>query len=612
MYSKKLTNSSLHGRLCNEMKFFFKGEMNMAKALTGYASIDKPQNIGFSVFKQHPIIPDINVYNALVMLSIFYRGKIAIDCKEIVATYQKMIDDAKTVSLALKELGVRKGEIVTVSMPNFYQAVLMFLACNRIGAVTTFLNYFASDEEIKYYLNLFESSVYVNYGRTKEDNYAMKKDTKVRTVITLGKSCNNKLEIFENYKDSYDGLTVDFNSLGSIATYQKRKFELPHSSKENALILFTSGSSTGKSKAVVLTNENVLAAGTYLKNSSKIKNNKDERTLVCVPFAYPYGFGTSTLMTLLSNKTAILGPDIGANTILYYMRKKPEMIFGSPALMELIKRNVPSGEDLSFLHTFISGGDFFGIKAYEDSKRFFREHNAPDIEIGNGSGNAETMSCGTNPVGIKPKPGTAGRVLVGTECMIMDLDTMEEKRYGEEGTLCVSGRHVFKEYYGNPEMTNEVKFEYKGRVYFKTGTIGYLDEEGYFTPTKRESRFYITATLDKVYPDPIQNFICGFEPVMDCAVVATPDEEMLFVNTAYVVLEDKYKTVDLDSIKDYILELCHKESPSGKKLRSIEVPTYIEIVDELPRRQGTDKIDYLTLEKRSEDMVEKAKRIYLQ
>lgn len=584
----------------------------MTKQMTGYLSKDRPQNIGYSLLAQHPIIPNMSVYNAISMLSTFYRGREAIDCREIIVTYKIMLEDSKRVSLALKELGVRKGEIVTVSMPNYYQAVLMFLACNRIGAVTTFLNYFATDEEIQYYLNLFESSIYVNYDRTKEYNANIAKGTHVRNVITLGSGNTNNLCLEGNYEIGYDGLTIDFNSLGSIAKYQKSTLELPHSGKENAMILYTSGTSTGKSKAVVLTNENVLAAGTYLKNSSHIKNNNDKRTLVCVPFAYPYGFGTSTLMTLLSGKTAILAPDIGANTILYYLRKMPAMIFGSPALLQLIERNVPENEDLSYVHTFISGGDFLTPKMNIEGKIFFGKHNAPDVEIGNGSGNAETMSCGTNPVGIEERPKTAGKILVGTDGMIVDPDTMEEKKYGEEGTLCVSGKHVFKEYYGDSELTKEAKFMRDGKEYFITGTRGIVDEEGYFTVTGKASRFYITATLDKVYPDPIQNFIGEFDPVEDCAVVETPDEEQLFVNTLFVVLNDAFKDIDEGLLKDHILDLCKKPNLAGKQLRKIEIPTYIEIVDELPRRQGTDKINYIALEKRAKELVETAKRISLE
>ena len=113
-------------------------------------------------------------------------------------------------------------------------------------------------------------------------------------------------------------------------------------------------------------------------------------------------------------------------------------------------------------------------------KKFFAEHGAYDVEMGNGSGNAETVSCGTNPTGIRIRPETAGKVLVGTDALILDPDTMEEKKYGEEGLLCVSGKHVFKEYYKEPELTKKAKFIRDGKEYFKTGTMGFIDKEGYF------------------------------------------------------------------------------------------------------------------------------------
>ena len=140
------------------------------KKLTGYASNDKPQNKGAKFWEAHPIIPDINIYTAIKVISSFYRDEKAVDCLKLSATYQQLLDDAVTVSMALKELGVKKGDIITVSMPNFYQAVAVFMAANRIGATTTFLNSFAPDEEIVSYLNLFESPVYINFNRSDEEN----------------------------------------------------------------------------------------------------------------------------------------------------------------------------------------------------------------------------------------------------------------------------------------------------------------------------------------------------------------------------------------------------------------------------------------------------------
>lgn len=572
---------------------------------TGYLSIDKPQNKDKKYLERNPFVPNMNIFETIKVLSTFYRGREAIDCLDLSADYNKLLDDAVTISLALKELGVKEKDIVTVSMPNFYQAVATFLACNRIGAITTFLNSFEPEEEIYEYLNLFSSPVFINFDKTKEENIKTKRNTNVRHIITLRKSKVNSLDLFGGY-DTLSDDTIDFNYLGNLSKFQKKEFERKHGIKEDSLILFTSGT-TGKPKSVVLTNENILYAGTYLKNSSNIRNISDKRTLVCVPFTYPYGFATSTLMTLLSGKTAILAPNIGLDTINYYLDKKPNMIFGSPALLELIMRNVEENKDLSFIRTFISGGDFLTPENNRRGQEFFKKHNA-SVEIGNGSGNAETVSCGTNPVGIEIKPETAGKILVGTDAMIVDPETMEELKYGEEGLLCVSGKHVFKEYYKRPDLTSEAKFERNGKTYFKTGTMGFVTEDGYFTITGRQSRFYIMSTLNKVYLDRIQNIISKFPNVLDCAIVKVPDKDKLYVNKAYIVLDSN---ADITTMKEEILAHCKEpvEFSNGdtEQLKEYEIPTYIEFVSELPRKKGTEKIDYTSLEEDALKEIEKPK-----
>lgn len=587
----------------------------MKTLLTGYPSIDKPQNRNAKFFEKNPIIPNLNIYSIITLLSNFYKKRIAIDCLELEVSYEKMGQDAKIISLALKELGIKKGAIVAISMPNFYQAMATFLACNRIGAITTFLNPAMSFQEITDYLNEYETPVYINFSASDDLNKKIIDKTKVRSIITLDKKNVCSLDLSKDYHITSKSSTIDFNSLGSISKFQKQKFEPKHKASEEALILYTSGT-TGKPKSVVLTNENIIASGIYLKNSSQLSQNKDKRTLVCVPFAYPYGFATSGLMTLMSGKTAILAPDISGQTLSYYLKKNPNIIFGSPALLELIMRYTPEGQDLSSLTYFISGGDFLSISQNKRGKEFFKKHGA-NVEIGNGSGNAETVSSGTNPMGIKSKPETAGKILVGTEAIILapddiekienglDANLFQEKKYHEEGVLCVAGKHVFKNYFNQPELTKKAKFVRNGITYFITGTLGFIDDEGYFTLTGRQSRFYITASLNKVYCDHVQNAICLFECVKDCAVVKTPDEKNLYVNTAFIVLDEKFKNIDQATIKDYILQQCQTQS----QLKKFEIPTYIEIVDFLPRKQGTDKIDYGALEKISEGNIPLSKKL---
>ena len=574
----------------------------MSKKLVGYASIDEPQNSGYSFFEVHPFIPNLSIYDTIRLLSLKYRKNFAIDCLDLKATYQEMLDDAVKVSLSLKELDIKKGDIVAICMPNFYQAVVSFLACNRIGAISTFLNSGAGINEVTEYLNKFDSPLLINYDKTEKENELIKNNSNVRHIITLNKE-NLIDHNIDKVPDTGASVFVDYQTLGSLAKKQKKKIEF-HSSHDDALILFTSGS-TGKPKSVVLRNQNVLAAGIYSKNTSKAKGLKGNKTLVCVPFMYPYGFSTSTIMTLLTGKEAILAPDISKDTICNYLSKKPNIIFGSPALLDLIMKNVPEKMDLSFITSFISGGDFLTLSHYNSAMEFFKKHGAYDVEISNGSGNAETVSCGTTQTGIKVRPETVGKILVGSNAMVVDPETLEEKKYHEEGLLCVSGKHVFKEYYKEPELTKNAKFKRNGREYFKTGTLGSIDEDGYFTLTGRESRFYIMSSLNKVYLDHVQSIISNMPLIEECAVVKVPDKDMLFVNKAYVVLKNGIS--DSDETLDMIKELCNEpvtlSNGDVEQLKWYEIPTYMEFCKELPRRKGTDKIDYMSLEKDAEESI---------
>lgn len=579
----------------------------MTNELTGYPSIDNPHSRNSSFFEKHPIVPNTSIYTTIKLLSSFYLDRNAVNCLDLNASYGTLLNDAATISLALKELGVKKGDIVSVCMPNFYQALSMFLACNRIGAITTFLDAKASLEDISFYLNEFESPIFINYAATEEENKQIKDKTKVKYIITLGKNNLSNLDLNSDYRITKCDDFVDYNSLGDIAKFRKTKLEAPHSGKEDALILFTSGS-TGKPKSVLLTNENILAAEIYAKNTSHTENIKGPKTLTCVPFSYPYGLVTSALTTLLWGKEAILAPDISKDTINYYYKKNPSIVFGSPALLDLTIRNTEEGLDLSSVTHFISGGDFLTPQHYKRGVEFFKKHGAT-VELGNGFGNAETVSIGSTPVGVPLKEETAGKILVGSKAMVVDQETMEEKKYGEVGLLLISGKHVFKGYYKNDELTKQSKLQINGREYYNTGTLGYVDEDGYFTPTGRNSRFYIMSSLNKVYCDNVQSIISSFDCVRDCAVVKVPDQEELYVNKAYIVLNDGYFP-DQDMLK-HINDLFYVPTTiaNGRKtqLKPYEIPSYVEFVEDLPRIPGSEKIDYPSLEKDAATKLKKNK-----
>ena len=576
---------------------------------TGYPSIDNIHNKDYSFFDRNPIIPDMSIYNTINMLSTFYRKEEAIDCLDLNVNYDEMINDTVLLSKAFKELGIKKGDIISVSMPNFYQGVIVYLAANRIGAVTTFINSMSSIEEVLGYLNEFESSLFINFDKDSEYNKKIKDNSKVKNIITLNKDEINTKN-YGNITSSANGYRDDlfFSDIGSIAKYYKKPIYTLYGGKEDSLILFTSGS-TGNPKSVVLTNQNILASGIYMKNTGRIKAKVGERCLVCVPFSYPYGFATSTIMSLICGRVAVLAPTLSKDNIRYYLSKNPNYVFGSPALLELIKRNVKDSDDLSSIHTFVSGGDFLTVSQNKAGVEFFRKHGAETI-ICNGSGNAETVGTNTMAVGSINKPETVGRVLVGTKAIVVNPDTLEEVKYGEEGMLCISGKHVFKGYYKNEDMSRETKFVYKGIEYYKTGNMGILDTDGYFTLTGRSSRYYIRSDLNKVYLEHIQNVISLIDVVDSCCVVPKEDKDLLFTNKAYVVLKDG--VLPFLEVSDYIMNMCYKplyNSVTGEmvQLKPFEVPESITFLDVLPRTKA-DKVDYTFLENMAKNEVKIKKK----
>jgi len=219
--------------------------------LTGYPSIDRTHERMNSFFQNHPWIPNMSIVNAISLLSTFYKNSPALNCLDITLTYQELLSTSKVLAAALQELGIRKGDIITISMPNVSQAVALFLAANHIGAVTTFLNPGCSKEEVSFYLNLFASPLFINFDKEFDYNSSIKQNTSVRQIITLTKE-DLHAKRFPVVKKTSLGYVdyIAYHDLQFLAEFSKGRLPLIQSGKQDALILFTSGS-TGKPKSVV-------------------------------------------------------------------------------------------------------------------------------------------------------------------------------------------------------------------------------------------------------------------------------------------------------------------------------------------------------------------------
>ena len=574
------------------------------KSETGYPSIDKTHLRGTKFSERHPIIPPLSFSDVMDFMFYTQGEHNIVDCLDLEVNTKEFQKDSLLIAKALLELGVRPKDIVVVSMPNYYQAVPIFKATNMIGAITTYLNPLASIEETKDYLNKYESPIFITCDKGDEYIKNIKDGTPVKHVISMREQLVNSRD-FNMPSDHIIGNKddIDFHELGNVANYQKGIVNKHFGGKQDALILYTSGS-TGKAKSLLFTNENLVASCIYLKNSTHVPKvtEDDRRWMNVVPFMYPYGFGASVLQTFLSGREVILTPNLSPNNIAEYYKKNPHLVFGSPAHLELTKRNVPKDQKLTGLKLYLSGGDYLSVSQSHDAIRYFKEHGA-DVTISNSSGTGETLGCSTNAMNVPYRPETVGQLVVGPEYVILNPETLEEVKYGEVGVLCTRGKHVFKGYYNDPQLTDQIMITYKGKKYYMTGNVGYLDKDRYFTLVGRASRFFIINTLNKVYCELVQMVVSNIDVVDSCAIVPKPNEESLYKSKAYVVL--KPGVLPNSETEQHIIECSYKtfvdkDTNDVVNLKDYEVPESVTFLDELPRTEA-GKIDYEKLKKMAEE-----------
>src|SRR5574344_546059 len=571
---------------------------------TGYPSIDRNHEDGVSFLKKHPIIPDCSLYNLFKILN-FGNNKSTIECLNLTVSVEALIKHSDVIAKSLLELGIKEGDIITICAPNNIHSIALFLAANKIGAGVSFLNAKSSDLELEYYINLFESPLFICLDKNNEEIANLKNKTHVRNIINLSEQilCNFKYNSNPSHYLGNDD-TLNYSDFYALSSFRHGIIIPNNKANSNALYGFTSGS-TDKTKIPVLTNKNIVASSIYMKNSAKTNMKSDGKAFVTVSFNYPYGFSVSTLMTLLSRKSVLLAPDLTLANLADYIAKKPNIIYGTPPLYYAMQSDVKIQKmDLSFIDLPISGGDSFPASKNIEATKFLQDHGCKSTIL-NGSGGAETNSSGSNAVGQKYNPATVGYVLVGTVVKAIDEKTKQEVKYNEPGLLCFSGKYLCKEYFKDPEKTkNSRMFDEKGREFQVTDTMGTLYPDGSMSMDGRKDRYFITFDKQggsyKGYNDAIEKCIDTFPEVKQCVIVGKPDSTRGNVGKAYIVLNDQARSIN--NIEDILLARCLQpikilthDGEEATVLKSYETPCEFKIISALPYTRA-GKIDYQKLE----------------
>ncbi|MDD5954215.1 MAG: AMP-binding protein [Firmicutes bacterium] len=538
--------------------------------------------------------PQKTMYQMLRDTAVQYPDHIAWVFMGKKTSYSVFLRRIDRTARALTAMGIKKGDKVTICMPNCPQALDCFYALNRIGAISNMIHPLSAAREIAFYLNFSKSKAILTldqfYGKVAQIAPELENPTQI-LIAKIGDELPVPLNlIYPHTKGGRHPLPKAGYRLWTDVLKAGKDAALPADdgrADDCASILY-SGGTTGTAKGIQLSNLNFNALGLQTIAASGYRSVAGMKMLSVMPIFHGFGLGIGIHTALIGGATCILVPQFSVQTYASILvRQKPNLIPGVPTLFEaLLRADGLEKADLSFLRGIFSGGDTLSPELKKKVDTFLHEHGCTEqIREGYGTTECVTASC------LTPKSyardGSIGVPFPDTFYQIVAVGTEEEVEPGTEGEICVSGPTVMLGYMDNEEETTQtLRTHADGKVWLHTGDLGYMDAEGFVYFRQRIKRMIITSGYN-VYPSQLENIIDGHEKVLLSCVIGIKDDYRGQRIKAFVV--PMPGIAPTEALKAEILEYCKEH------IAKYALPREIEFRTELPKTL-VGKVAYRVLE----------------
>ncbi|MBQ6538797.1 MAG: AMP-binding protein [Bacilli bacterium] len=541
-------------------------------------------------------VPNLSLYEFMNESSLNYINNYAINYFGKRMTYREFFYEIDKCAKALRSHGIRPGDVVSICMANTPEAIISFYAVNKIGAISNMIHPLSAEEEIKDSLNATNSVmlilINVAYDRVKNiiDETNVYKTVIVSAMDSMPSFTGLGYFLLEDRKvkiPKNDGEFIQWSEFIKKGENSNAKV-LVKTTKNQPAVILHSGGTTGTPKNIVLNNGNINVVIEQVRIGLPDLDETD-KMLTILPLFHCFGLVECVHYPLCSGAEIILIPKFDASRFDKLLTKyKPTIVPGVPTLFEaLINNKHMKKVDLSFIKYIVSGGDTMNAEKNKLLNDFLAEHNC-NTELKQGYGMTETSGgCIFGVLGTA-KLGSVGIPLPGNEVKIMDINSDQEMKDGEIGEIYITGPSVMTGYLDNIKETNEILQKDKaGKIWVKTGDLGYLDKDGLLYYVQRLKRMLIVSGYN-VYPSHIEEVLNKHEYILSCGVVGIPHPYKVQVPKAYIVLKEDVKASH--KVKKEIKEYCKKN------LAHYMLPKEFVFKESLPKTK-LGKVDYRELEK---------------
>lgn len=450
----------------------------------------------------------------------------------------------RAVAMLLGE-GIRKGDVVSLMMPNSPEYIIAYFACWKIGALAGPINSLLKASEMAYVIGNSEAKALLAHPDFLPTIEPLRGQLPaLNSVIAF----DDEAQATRNVKPE------------NLSTADLKKADL--NKDDEAIIIYTSGT-TGKPKGCLLTHGNVIANARQI--SEWLGFTERDRLLTIMPLFHMNAVSVTTMSALYAGGSTVISPKFSASRFWQIISDYQITSFGSVAtmlsmLLSTYPEGVPKGLKTDQLRFAMCGS---APVPAEVMKRFEETFNCPVVE---GYGLSESTCRSTfNPPDERRRPGSCG-LPIGNEMRVVDDDD-KEVLDGQLGEIVLRGENILKGYFKNPEAT-AMAFR---NGWFHTGDVGYRDADGFYYIVDRKSDMIIRGG-ENIYPREIDEVLYQHPAVAAAAAIGVPDPLYGEDVAAFIVLKDGVKVNPAE-----IISFCQE------RLADYKCPKTVNFVEEIPK-----------------------------
>ena len=454
--------------------------------------------------------------------------------------YDELSDLCGRFHSRLIQLDVKPGDRVMVQVEKSAEAVVLYLACLRAGAIYIPLNTAYTANELEYFIGDAGPRLVVCQPKNIDQIAPLAGKLGVPHVHTL--------DVFG------DGSLMDgIESLESDPAIVMREAD------DLAAILYTSGT-TGRSKGAMLTHANLQSNAEALHGYWHWDDDNDV-LLHALPIFHVHGLFVALHCALLGGSPVHFLPRFDTASVIENLPRSTVMMGVPTFYTRLVDTPEFTAEVCSNMRLFTAGS----APLLAETHQAFEERTGHRILERYGMTEAGMIT--SNPYDGERMAGTVGYALPGIEVRVAD-EQGKECEHDQTGVLEVKGPNVFKGYWQMPEKTAA---EFRDDGWFITGDLASMSDDGRITIVGRAKDLIISGGYN-VYPKEIEGEIDAIPGVKESAVIGVPHRDFGEGVTAVVVADGSKMLAEEDI----------KMSLNGR-LAKFKQPKKVFFVDELPR-----------------------------